>query len=268
MTAATSAGSRPRRAASVRMLWAWSSGYQSRAYQAGIDRCTAYQAPPRAQRTSRTTATRRRRRTTRGSARRRVTGHARVLAEALGDPFPERLQRAVVEEPPIRPRALGRLRQLAVAALGEPLPAALDPRAPHLVARAYHQHGVELALAPGLEEERDLADQQPRRGLAPALLLAPCPPSGTDQGVQQALQEGDAVRRAEGQAAERPAVEQPVAADHGGAEALDHGVDHPPVPVEVVDDVVAREDRRPAAGEGGERLRFSRADPSGERHAG
>src|SRR5262249_61664476 len=108
MTAATSVGSTPQREDSVRIVVAWSSGYQSRAYQAGIARWTAYQAPRRATRTSpATTRARRLRRRVGGRGTRSglgclssiATGPPRVLPVPLGDPALEAGERALVEVP-------------------------------------------------------------------------------------------------------------------------------------------------------------------------
>src|SRR5436190_3198149 len=222
MTAATSVGSTPQREDSVRIVAAWSSGYQSRAYQAGIARWTAYQAPRRATRTSpATTRARRRRRRAGGRGTRSglgrlssiATGPSRVVPEPLGDPALEVGERALVEVPAIGAGAPLLVGDLPARALAERLAPSLDPAAARRLARADRDHGVEVPLAPGLVEERHLAHEKRRRGCAGPLRGLPARPARGDQRVEERLQELHAARLGERPRAARAAVDPPVGAE-------------------------------------------------------
>src|SRR5918994_1440625 len=214
ITAATSAGSRPLRAASSRRARSCSSGYHMRAYQPGISWCTWYQAAPAAARATRAAvspARRRRRRRSLGAAGRRrapasasragparslitdrrIAGTPSVLREAVRDPGPQGVEAAVVDEDTIGAGGLLVVPHLASAARVEVLAARLDPAPPQLGGRGEQQRGVEAILEPRLEQQRHLADQQRRRRPARGLLGRPGAAPARDPGVQQRLEEGD-----------------------------------------------------------------------------
>jgi hypothetical protein len=113
--------------------------------------------------------------------------------------------------------------------------------------------GIEPLLHPGLEQQRHLDDSSRRRGSQRAYVLEPAGDAGSDQWPQQPLQPAPLVLAAcERLGGNHTAVDHP-RRRNVVSPALDHGVTHKLVPIELMYNDVGGEDLRPQFLQSGQR---------------